>query len=191
MIAAVRGTLEALDINAVVVAVGGVSIRVLVPTSTVAELGVVGSSVHLHTSLVVREDAITLYGFVSEGALRIFEKLLEVSGVGPRHALGLLSTMSPEGLALAITSEDTVALSRAPGIGKRTAARVVLELKEKLGREWAVSLTSGGIQNDVVAALVALGYSPTEAGQAQAGISTETASLEEQVRRALQRLGGR
>jgi len=67
----------------------------------------------------------------------------------------------------------------------------VLELKEKLGREWAVSLTSGGIQNDVVAALVALGYSPTEAGQAQAGISTETASLEEQVRRALQRLGGR
>jgi Holliday junction DNA helicase RuvA len=190
VIRALRGALEAVGTDWVVVGVGGVSLQVFVPPSAVESLGPPGSQVRLHTHLSVREDNLSLYGFPTVAGLRLFELLLAVSGVGPRTALSLLSTLSPEALAVAIATEDATTLSTAPGVGKRTAARVILDLKGKLEQEWAVPATAPrDARGDVVEALLALGYSPTEARRAVAAVPQDPSlSLEEQVREALQHL---
>jgi Holliday junction DNA helicase RuvA len=177
----------------VVVGVGGVSLRVSVPTSTVAELGTVGTRVRLHTYLVVREDGLALYGFPSPQALRLFELLQTVGGVGPKNALSLLSTLSPEALAAAIASGDEATLSRAPGVGRKTAARIVLELRTRLEKEWGlVAAPAPAGDDDAVAALMALGYSAQEARSALAALPRgEAATLEERVRLALRHLSAR
>lgn len=168
---------------------GGVSLRVYVPASAVGELGPIGREVHLHTHLVVRDDGFTLYGFPSPDALRLFQLLLGVGGIGPRLGLALLSALGPYNLAAAIASGDEVALSQVSGVGRKMAGRVVLELGERLQRE-GVPVAAGTADGELVAALMALGYSAQEVRQALASPELPPdASIEERLRHALQRLG--
>lgn len=190
MIVAVRGLLEATGEDWVHVRIGGVSLRVFVPPSAVGELGPVGQEVHLHTHLVVRDDGFTLYGFASPDALRLFQLLLGVGGIGPRLALGLLSALGPYNLAAAIASGDEVALSQVSGVGRKMAGRIVLELGERLQQEGVPVTAAGTPDGELVAALMALGYSAQEARQALASPELSAdAPVEERLRQALQRLG--
>jgi holliday junction DNA helicase RuvA len=193
MIASLHGKLESLTANGAVVNVGGVGFLVNMPTSTLTGLGAVGSLVHLHTHLVMREDGLSLYGFGTAGEQELFQMLLGVSGIGPRLGLAILSAMSVEGVSMAIASGDTDVLKTIPGIGKKTAERLVLELKDKIG---AGLLATTGVQlapenTDVIGALTSLGYSVAEAGRAVATLSatSKKASLEEKIRLALQYFG--
>lgn len=194
MIAGVRGRLEAAGPDWVAVAVQGITLRVHVPSTAIAGLGPVGAAVHLHTHLIVRDDALELHGFPSQDALRLFTLLIGVSGIGPRLAHSVLSAMSAETLAAAIAAGDAKALAQAPGLGQRTAARIIVELKDKLDMGFAPGDTSAGVgipsADAVTEALQALGYSAIEARQAATGGDT-TLPVEEQVRQALQRMGQR
>ena len=190
MIRSVRGALEAVGPGWAIVNVGGVGLQVFVPAPALATLGPVGSQVSLHTYLAVREGDLTLYGFPSTDALRLFELFLDVSGVGPRHALGLLSAMSPEALGRAIVTEDIRTLASAPGVGKKTAARIILEVRGKLEESWNTPApAAAGGDGDVLAALMGLGYTGVEARAAMAALpSDDSLSTEERVLRALQDL---
>lgn len=194
MIVALRGILEHRDPqHGLVVNIGPVSLRVLVPASTLERVGAVGDPVQLYTYLHVRDDGLTLFGFHSEDARRMFEHLISVSGVGPRLAIGILSVLSPESVASAVRSGDVAALARVPGVGRKTAGRLVLELRGQLEGEWGEvpGEPSAAVANgDVIAALLALGYSPTEARQAASRLdeASQGEPLEERIRRALQGL---
>ena len=193
MISGVRGTLEAVGHDWAAVNVHGVSFRVYVPSSAVPTLGAIGSPVYLHTHLIVRDDALELHGFPSQDALQLFTLLIGVSGIGPRLAHSMLSAMSAETLAAAIAAGDTRALAQAPGLGQRTAARVVVELKDKLDMGFGggdIGVPATGAADAVTEALQALGYSAIEARQAAAG-GDATLPVEEQVRQALQRIAQR
>ncbi|MBI4299416.1 MAG: Holliday junction branch migration protein RuvA [Chloroflexi bacterium] len=188
MITSIRGTLEAIGADWIVVRLGGISLQVHVPGSSIEELGHLGTTVQLFTYLRVREDELSLFGFTSEHARQLFELFLGVNGVGPRLALNILSSFTPESLAAAISSSDVEAFDHVPGVGKKMASRLVLELRGKLKKEWTlVSETSS--QGEVVAALVALGYTSAEARSAVFAMDKESdLPLEERVREALQRL---
>jgi holliday junction DNA helicase RuvA len=173
VIGSVRGTLldRSLRGEVLVEDGGGVGYRVLVPTSTLADLGELGSPVFLHTHLHVREDALTLYGFATREERICFEALLGAHGVGPALALAVLSAHSPTSLRQALADDDVDALTVVPGVGRKTAARLVLELKARLDvpeleialdRAAAGSGTAGGDRSDVRQALAALGYGPDE-----------------------------
>jgi len=168
LIAGLRGLVEEVGADWLMVNVGGVVYQVYATSSTLSSLPPVGLSVSLHTHLQVREDGLTLFGFASREELRMFQLLLSVSGVGPRSALALLSAIPVDQLAAAIASEDTVRLSTVTGIGKRTAARIALELKGKVGQVEAGLLPSAasGTAAELLAALTALGYSNSEAASA-------------------------
>lgn len=179
MIAHLRGTLVAAAPEWVVVDVAGVGYRCLVPGSTRSRLPAAGEEVRLHTSLQVRDDSLTLYGFLTREEFDLFELLLRVEGIGPKVALGVLSASTPESVRRAIAFEDVTALCRVPGIGKKTAQRIVLELKDKVGAVGpgpgtgagampAVSATSGApdAYADALDALVQLGYTRADAGEA-------------------------
>ncbi len=192
MLAAVSGTLDAIGADWVVINLGNVSLQVSVPTSTLADIGRVGERVKLHTHLVVKEDNLALYGFASPKDLRLFQQLLSVNGVGPRTALAVLSVASAEALALAIISEDSAVLSRAPGVGKKTASRIILELKGRLEKEWpVVAPAAASTDGEVLAALQALGYSLAEAKGAMGALeeAEQEMSLEERLRLVLSKLG--
>jgi holliday junction DNA helicase RuvA len=192
MIASIHGVLEASRAGQVIIRVGGFSVRVSVPISTLSQLGDVGSEVSLYTHFQVREDGMALYGFVGEEERDAFEQLIAVSGVGPKVALALLSVMDARTLFKAIADEDQQRLALAPGVGKRLAARLVLELKGKLpslaalGGAASAGSASGRIQAEVLEALMGLGYSAAEAQAALAKIPQDRAmTLEEQVTFAL------
>ena len=193
LIAAVEGVLEGRGADFALVRVGGVTFQVYVPAPELARLDTPGGTVRLSTHLVVREDDLQLYGFSTHQGRRLFQLLLEVGGVGPRVALAVLSVLSPEEAALAIVGGDIAVLSSASGVGKRTAERIVLELKGKLEEEIgpvAVAASQGGAaQDQAVRALLALGYTALEARQALSVEREEGLSVEERVRRALQRIG--
>ncbi len=191
MIATLEGRLDARLDEAVIVNVNGVGFRVRVPAPTLADLGAVGSEVHLFTHLHVREDDLSLYGFASDNELRLFEILLTVSGIGPKVALSVLSNASPDSLRLAIAQGNLEALTAIPGIGKKMAQRLVLELKGKvqapgLGEvsEWTPA------DEDVMNALITLGYSAVEAARAARSVPASADTVEERLRIALQSLGG-
>lgn len=192
MIAGVRGTLESVGPDWVVVAVHGVSLRVSVPSSTIPNLGAIGAPVHLHTQLMVRDDTLELHGFPTEDTLRLFNLLIGVSGIGPRLAHSVLSAMPVETLASAIAAGDAKALAQAPGLGQRTAARLIVELKDKLDMGFGDGVPGvvAGAGDAVTEALQALGYSAIEARQAAAG-GDATLPVEEQVRQALLRMAQR
>jgi holliday junction DNA helicase RuvA len=196
MIAHVRGPLARVGTDSVVVDVGGVGYRCLVPASTRNRLPAVGHEVLLHTSMQVREDSMTLYGFLSGEEYDLFELLLQVDGIGPKVALGVLSGSTPDAFRRAIAFEDITALCRVPGVGKKTAQRMVLELKDKVGSLGVapIALTGSGTAEAAVAAapdayldaldaLVALGYARTDAAGAldkarkEAGENPKTESL--------------
>lgn len=172
MISAVRGALEQRGAGWVLVRIGGVSLKVYVPLPTLNELGAAGAEVHLHTHLIFKEDNITLYGFTTPEELSLFQTLITVSGVGPKLAVTILSVLNPEQLALAIASGNPDAINGVPGVGKKTAGRIILELKGKLEKEWLAEGSPLAPDNaDVLAALTALGYSATEATHAVSQLS--------------------
>ena len=189
MIASLHGTLEWRGSEGTVIRVGGVGFRVYMSTSTLSALGDIGDEVDLHTHLHFREDNVALYGFASAEELGLFQDLITTSGVGPKLALGILSAMNAEQLTLAIAGGDIDFLAQIPGVGKKTASRLVLELKGKLERGWvgAPALPLAQDRGDVVAALTGLGYSVAEATRAAASLPDSPAmSLEEKIKLALQ-----
>ena len=188
MITQVVGKVARVGVDWVEVDLGAVSVRVNVPTHTASSVGSPDSEVRLLTSLQVKEDSLTLYGFRDESARSGFEALLGISGVGPRLALSVLSILSPEDLAAAVASDDVSALSRVPGVGKKTAGRIVLELKGKLGASLEIASGGEGLA-EVIEALTALGYSLGEARDAVTTLPPDSgASTEDRVRTALERL---
>lgn len=193
MIATLEGILEYRGSDSIIINVGGIGFRVHVPDSTLRQLGAVEGRASLYTHLLVREDNLALYGFASSEEISLFRSLISVSGVGPKVALALLSTLSPEQLVMAITSGNTDLISQTPGIGQKMAARLVVELRGKLEREWKeVALPLAPESADVIAALTGLGYSLTEATRAVAKLpASGDLSLEEKIRVALQQMGRR
>lgn len=191
MIASIHGTLEARRADQAIVRVGGFSMRVFVPASTLSRLGDPGSAVTLYTHFQVREDGMALFGFSNETERDAFEQLINISGVGPKVALALLGTMDSQALYKAIADEDLQRLSLAPGVGKKLAARLVLELKGKLpaltGPGGTGAPAAGGnLQAEVLEVLVNLGYSTAEAQAALRKIPQDhPMTLEEQVTFAL------
>ena len=190
MIAYIRGKVIAGADQRVVVDIGGVGVEVWVPAPLAAEL-MPGTDVRLFTHLYVREQEWTLYGFGTEEERDLFRLLLNVSGVGPRVALTLLSAMSVSAIQRAILEEEPALLSRVPGVGRKTAEKIVLELKDKMP---AVLMTPEGVVDvhaadaDVIDALVALGYSVVEAQRAVQGLPPEVTDVAERLRLALSRL---
>lgn len=171
MIAYVNGIVEDIAEDNVVLDVGGIGYNVRISADTAAKLPGIGEQIRLYTYTCVREDAFLLYGFLSRNDLEIFKKCITVSGIGPKGALAILSVMDADSLRFAILSEDTKAISKAPGIGARTAQRLVLELKDKLKyddvmieREIAItagetaSFTDSAQKKEAIEALVSLGY---------------------------------
>jgi len=194
MIVALDGILENCYANSIVVRVGSVSFQVNVPNATAGRLGTVGDKVHLHTYLYLKDDIVALYGFSSPEELGLFKSFISVSGIGPKAALALLSTFSPDQLVSAITNSNVDLVSQVPGIGKKTAGRIVLELKGKF-TEGMVETIVPELQKqdaDVVAALTSLGYSLREATQAVSSLpSSSDIELAERVRLALQQLAAK
>lgn len=193
MIAGLRGQVEEVGSDWLLVNVGGVVYRVFAATSTLASVSGPGAAVSLHTHMQVRDDAITLYGFARKPELRMFQMLLAVSGVGPRSALAMLSAIPLDDLAAAIASEDLARLSSVPGVGKRTAARIALELKGKVGVDvaGAAPVPASRVAPQLLAALMSLGYSNAEATTAiQSVADLEALDLEEALRSALRALAG-
>ena len=193
MIVSVHGTLETTGPDWVHVRVGGVTLQVFVPANTVSGLGALGSQVTLHTHLRIRDDEPVLFGFIDAAALGLFSMLTAVSGVGPRTALALLSSLDPARLQTAIITGDTSALSSAQGVGNRTASRIILDLKGKLeDAEFAEIGFSGDADGQVIAALTALGYSPAEARAAAATPAVAAESeVDDRIRVALQQFANR
>jgi len=191
LIARLRGVVEESGADWLLVFVGGVGLRVQVPASTAEALGRLGESVVLHTHLHVRDDAVALYGFATAEDLRLFEMLIGVSGVGPRGALSLLSALGAEGLSDAVSAGDVPRLQQVPGVGQKMAARLVLELKSKLVGRAAATVPTGR-DDEVVAALVGLGYTQAEAQAAAASVPSDgSLAVEERLRRALAYFGRR
>ena len=189
LISSIEGTLEASGPDWADVSVAGVTFRVSIPASAVEQLGPIGERCRLFTSLQVREDSLALYGFPTEEYRLAFEMLLAISGVGPRVALSVLSRLSPETLAGAVISADTDTFVGVPGVGKKTASRIVLELKGKLKEDWALAPASGA-NGEVIDALTSLGYTLSEAREAVSSLpSGDSMSLEDRVMMALQRMG--
>ncbi|MEZ5659669.1 MAG: Holliday junction branch migration protein RuvA [Burkholderiaceae bacterium] len=192
MIGRLSGTLIEKRPPGVMLETAGVGYELDVPMSTYYELPAIGQSVRLLTHLVVREDAHLLYGFATEGERGAFRALIKVSGVGPRIALAVLSGMSVAALATAVAAKDSAPLTRVPGIGKKTAERLVLELQGKLesgpANEIAVPADDTGI--DICHALMALGYSEREASGAARKLPAGT-SVSDGIRLALQSLTAR
>ena len=189
MIVGVHGTLETTGSDWVNVRVGGITIQVSVPVNTVSRLGAQGSSVSLHTHLRIRDEEPVLYGFADSASLSLFSMLTTVSGVGPRMALALLSSMNSSQLQTAIVTGDITTLSSAPGVGNRTASRIVLDLKGKLDdAEFdEIGGAIGDVDSQVVAALTALGYSLAEAKLAAgAPAVVAEAEVDDRIRVALQ-----
>jgi len=191
MIASIHGTLEARRADSAIIRVGGFGVRVFAPSSTLNRLGETGAEVTLYTHLHVREDDISIYGFSSEEDRDAFEKLITISGVGPKLGLALLSTMDARTLFKAIADEDQQRLAMVPGVGKKMAAKLVLELNGKLpslvGLGGVGTLSpSGSIQAEVLEALMGLGFSAAEAQSALLKIPQDRPmTLEEQITYAL------
>jgi Holliday junction DNA helicase RuvA len=192
MIATLEGTLAYRGEDSVIINVGGIGFRVYVSSSTSSQLGAVKGRVSLYTHLHVREDNISLYGFASSEELALFKNLISVSGIGSKLALAVLSAFNPEQLIVAITSGDIDLLSRAPGVGRKMASRLVVELRGKLEKEWKdVALPLAPESADVIAALTGLGYSVAEATKAISRLpDPDGLSLEEKIKMALQQLAG-
>ena len=192
MIGSLRGRITSKTPPQVTVEVGGVGYEVDTPMSTFLHLPALGEEVKLLTHFVVREDAQLLYGFATEGERHLFRSLLKVSGIGPKIGLALLSGMSVEGFEAAVRNEDVDSLIRVPGIGRKTAERMLVEMRDRLapasgGSCDAVMLQPGAApQAEAFAALVGLGYRPGEATRLLKAAGPGTHSTEELIRRALQ-----
>ncbi len=196
MIATVTGRLTEVLADGAVVDVGGIGYRVFMSSSAVARLPRRGDKLSLHTHLHVREDALTMFGFTGAEERDLFEVLIGVNGIGPKNALAILGANSPEALRRSVVAEDLAALTSVPGIGKKTAARLVLELREKLAlpdldQVPGATPTSRARMAEVRDALLHLGYTASEAREAMIRLDAENdESVEDLLRYALKELAG-
>ena len=206
MISYIKGALGAVEDDVIVVETGGIGLAVHVPLSLLEELPALGEEVTVYTYFQVREDAMTLYGFLHRQDREMFKQLIGVNGIGPKGALGILSVMRPDDLRIAIVSGDAKAISKAPGIGAKTAQRLILDLKDKVDlEEVMMSSFGGGKENssdagasaagmaasakEAVAALTALGYTGMEASKAVKKVEiTENMSVEDILKASLKHL---
>lgn len=192
-----KGTLTVSDVNFIVVECGGVGFKCFTTLNTVKQIGKTGDTVNVYTYLAVREDAMDLYGFSSLAELDAFKLLITVSGIGPKAAVSILSELSPDQLAVCIASGDAKAITRAQGVGKKTAERVVLELKDKMGAiavgdvsdavSSAASVSANSDSAEAVEALVALGYAQSDAAVV-VGAMDKSLSVDEMIRLGLKQL---
>ena len=194
MFAYIKGTLEIKGNDYVVIDVNGVGYKIFAPLTTIERLGELGSVVKVHTHYHVREDNISLYGFYSLEELRMFELLIGVSGVGAKSANTILANVSPSKFALAVITNDVKELTKLPGIGAKSAQRIILELKDKLKSEEAIAETDFEIKiatskdsnwSEAIAALQVLGYPIKEATKAVSSIDTTGLSVEDIIKKAL------
>jgi len=191
VIATLQGIVTARGENSIVIETGGIGFKVHVPTPLLVRWGRLGREVQLFTHLHLRENEVSLYGFETEEAHSFFELLLGVSGIGPKVALGILSTASVDSLRLAIARGDVEYLVQMPGLGKKTAQRILLDLKGKLEIEELVPAPPlSPVDADVVAALTSLGYRLSEAREAVASLPEEEMPLQERLVLAVRYFGG-
>lgn len=202
MIAFIKGELAEITENYAVVEVGGIGYEVYMPSAAIMELPAIGSSIKLYTYLYVREDAINLYGFKSRDDLEMFKLLITVNGIGPKGAVAILSAMSADDIRFAVLAEDVKTLSKAPGIGSKTAGKLILELKDKLKLETAfeqrlenqqakATTTSVVAQKkeEAIQALTVLGYSASDALKIINQVDiTEDMTSEEILKQCLKRI---
>ena len=196
----IKGILRDMDEESIVVETGGIGYHIYTTGQTFRYLPSVGEEVKVYTYLHVREDAMLLFGFLTKDELKIYKLLLGVSGIGPKGGLGILSALGPDDLRFAVASNDVKAIQAAPGIGKKTAEKLILELKDKLKLEDALENAANAVQNtadtsagmanemtgEAVQALVALGYGNTEALKAVRQVEiTEEMSVEDVLRQSL------
>lgn len=202
MLAYVKGTLEIKTKGYIVVETNGIGYKIFMPESTIEKLGTIGEQVKIFTFMRVREDDVSLYGFLTNEELRMFELLLSVSGIGAKGALTILSNITPSQFALAVIANDVGMLKKLPGIGPKTAQRTILELKDKLKKEQEIAVTTEEEENsfqeailedekvsEAVSALQVLGYSKKEITEALTTIDMKSLSLEEIIRKGLSVLG--
>jgi len=196
MYAFIRGTVEDISSDGVVVEAGGVGYLLICSSATMQALKI-GETTKVYTYQAVREDAITLYGFLQKEERRMFLRLISVGGIGPKVSLQILSAISLRELALALVTGDTSALTRVPGVGKKTAQRLILELKEKVDNDELIGGTdvasAGGSSNaaDAIMALTALGYPASEAARAVNAVAGTANSVEEIIRLTLKSMDRR
>lgn len=200
MYAYIKGELAEINTDHIIIEVGGIGYQVFISLQTFDYLPSVGENLKIYTYLYLREDAMILYGFLTKDDLELFKLLISVSGIGPKGGLAILSTLEADDLRFAILSGDAKAISKAPGVGGKTAQRVILELKDKLSLEDAfeaktehvqknAAAAGGSVKNDAVMALTALGYSSTESLKAVSAVEvTEDMDVEEVLKAALKHL---
>lgn len=201
MISYIRGLLAEKSEDSAVVEASGVGYQIFVPLSVLSELPPIGETVKIYTYFCVREDSVSLYGFLSRQDLEMFRQLIGVNGVGPKSALGILSALKPDALRMAVLSGDAKAIAKAPGVGAKTAQRIILDLKDKVKAEdilfgaadmetAAVNITGvSEIGKEAVEALTALGYSSGEAAGAVKKVKiTENMTAEDVLKGALRHL---
>ena len=196
----IKGVLAELEEDAMVVETGGIGYHIYTTGQTFSRLPSLGDEVKIYTYLYIREDAMLLYGFCSKDELRVFKLLLGVSGIGPKGALAILSVMTTDDLRFAVLGDDAKTIAKAPGVGVKTAQRLILELRDKLSIEDAFEEKlsqaedtardkAKGAKNEAVQALVALGYSSSEALKALGGIEiTEETDVEDLLKAALKNM---
>ena len=196
MFAYLKGKLEFIGENHIIIDVTGVGYKVYTSTSTMQKLPQLHQEVKVFTYLHIREDIMDLYGFISQEQLSMFELLISVSGVGPKAALGILSTISASVFALAVVASDAKTITKAPGIGKKLAERIILELKDKIKSQELIDMqqtqndfaVSANESSEAVHALVVLGYSAGEAAKAVQAVQTEGLEVEEIIKQALKKM---
>ena len=193
-----EGVVNVIGRNLAVIDIGGAGYACMATANTLSRLET-GKKARLYTYCNIKEDAFDIYGFFDLSEKRCFEHLLGVSGVGPKAALSILSSATPESLALAVINDDETALTLAPGVGKKLAQRIILELKDKVSKEAAALKPSGYVpprgdagqpgakQRDAAAALAVLGYSQSEISAAMRGIDSENLTVEEIIREVLKK----
>lgn len=200
MISYIRGELVSIEEEKVIVDVGGVGFGIFMPGQAMGMLPTIGEEVKLHTYMNVREDAMQLFGFLTKDDLHVFKLLIGVSGIGPKGGLSILSHMSPDDLRFAVMSHDVKTIAGAPGIGKKTAEKLIIELQDKLSIEEVLERVSDNndiasspannqIQTEAVQALVALGYGNSEALKAvKKAYENEDMTVEELLKQALKHI---
>lgn len=201
MLAYIKGILEIKTKGYIVVEAGGLGYKIFMPESTIANTGNIGDKVQIYTFMRVREDDVSLYGFLTNEELRMFELLLSVSGIGAKGALGILSNITPSQFALAVISNDVAILKKVPGIGPKTAQRAILELKDKLKKEQEISIAEGEETSNIekvikedekvseaISALQVLGYSKREIVEALQAIEVTSLSVEDIIKKGLANL---
>ena len=197
MIAYVKGKLDTKTNTFVVIDVQGIGYKIFMSAKSIESLGEIGQEIKVYTHYYVREDNISLYGFSSNEELRMFELLISVSGVGAKSAIAMLSEITPSSFALAVITDDISKLVKIPGVGKKTAARIILELKDKLKTETAIEQTEeinvqiekDNDSNEAIAALQVLGYTRKEIEKVFEKIDIKNLELEEIIKAALRHLG--